>query len=524
MNLSSRGGPRARRSALLSAPPPAPARRYHPSRPRRRHRATITASRSPCRNKILRVGVVPSEAGLTTRYSTRWPAAAGAPNGDESLTQSHDDDYESTQAATADDGHDADPTDGPAEGFDPDATYDVSPPEAGRGGRRWGRWAAGALILLALVAGAFAFSSNQANGDQAAADPAAEETAENAEGEEEKKPPVPVEVATVTTGDVAAYITATTNLVAEGEVEVLSEVDGRVTGVTVDEGDWVRAGQVLASLDRRDAEITLEKTRVREENARSVHQRGLELAKDELISAEDLDKRRLDFELARQERAEAERSLAKTTVTAPIAGRLSLRTAQPGQHVKPGDPMFRITDSDPLVARIYLPEKDVLRLATGRSVDMSLDAAPEVAFTGRIRQISPVVDTATGTVKVTVEAESPPAKVRPGSFVTVRVVRERRGDTVVLPREAVLRELKQAHVFVATGEGEEMRAERRAVTLGLEESERVEALSGIEPGERVIVAGQGSLSDGAAIRTLDLSEQAALADYEAEAGDESRAG
>ncbi len=442
------------------------------------------------------------------------------------MTQSHDDDFDSTQPVH--DGQDTHDATQPESGFDLDATYDVAPPGEGRGGRRWGRWAAGALILIALVAGAFAFSGHQANGDQAAADPAAEEAAGDGEDGKDEKPPVPVEVATVTTGEVAAYITATTNLVAEGEVDVLSEVDGRVTRVGVDEGDWVRAGQVLASLDRRDAEIILEKTRVREENARSVHQRGLELAKDELISAEDLDKRRLDFELARQERTEAARSLAKTTVTAPISGRLSLRTAQPGQHVKPGDPMFRITDADPLVARIYLPEKDVLRLATGRSVDMSLDAAPEVSFTGRIRQISPVVDTATGTVKVTVEAEAPPAKVRPGSFVTVRVVRERRPDTVVLPREAVLRELKQAHVFVATGEGDRMRAERRAVTLGLEESDRVEALSGIEPGERVIVAGQGSLTDGAAIRTLDLSEQAALAQYEKDvaegAGAESREG
>lgn len=425
------------------------------------------------------------------------------------MTQSHDDAFDSTEEAGTHQpvAHHAEDAGSASTDFDADGTYDLAPPRR----RRWGRWLAGALVLVALVAGGFALTGNSANGDQA--DGTATEDSDGdseADGEDEEKPPIPVEVATVGTGDVAAYITATTNLVAEGEVEVLSEVDGRVTAIRVDEGDWVRRGQVLAGLDRRDAEITLEKTRVREENAKSVHQRGLELAKDELISAEDLDKRRLDYALAHQERAEAERSISKTTVTAPISGRLSLRTAQPGQHVKPGDSMFRITDSDPLVARIYLPEKDVLRLSTGREVEMSLDAAADISFTGIIRQISPVVDTATGTVKVTVEARKPPSQVRPGSFVTVRVVREHHPNSVVLPREAVLRELKQAHVFVATGEGDEMVAERRAVTLGLEESERVEAISGIEPGERVIVAGQGSLSDGARIRTLDLGEQATL--------------
>jgi len=367
--------------------------------------------------------------------------------------------------------------------------------------RHWGRWALGALVVLALVAGAFAITGRSANGEEAAADAAA--TADEGDAKSDEKAPVPVDLATVTTGDVSAYITATTNLVAEGEVKVLAEVEGRVERVSVDEGDFVEKGRVLATLVRQDAEIALEKARVREENAQTVHARGLELAKDELISAEDLDKRRLDYELAHQERAEAEWSLAKTEIRAPISGRVSLRTSQAGQHVRPGDEMFQITDFDPLIARIYLPEKDVLRLGTGRTVELSLDAAPDVTFTGRIRQISPVVDTATGTVKVTVEATKPPSQVRPGSFVTVRVVRERHPDAVLLPKQAVLRELKQAHVFVAAGEGDAMHAERREVTLGLEEGDVVQAVAGIEPGERLVVAGQGSLSEGARIRTLD---------------------
>jgi multidrug efflux pump subunit AcrA (membrane-fusion protein) len=82
---------------------------------------------------------------------------------------------------------------------------------------------------------------------------------------------------------------------------------------------------------------------------------------------------------------------------------------------------------------------------------------------------------------------------------------------VVLPKEAVLRELKQAHVFVAAGEGDEMHAERREVTLGLEEGDRIQALGGIEPGERLVVAGQGSLAEGDRIRTLDAEETKAAA-------------
>jgi len=379
--------------------------------------------------------------------------------------------------------------------------------ETTRKPRRWRRWAIGAVVVAVLgAAGLFALTSRSANGDEAAE--AAAEAGET-EGDDEakdEKAPVPVELAAVESGDVASYITATTNLVAEGEVMVLSEVEGRAERVAVDEGSWVRKGQILAVLARQDAEIALEKTRVREANAKTVYDRGEMLSKDELISAEDLDRRRLDYELARQERAEAEWILAKTEIRAPIDGRVSLRQTQPGQHLRPGDPMFQITDSNPLIARIYLPEKDVLALDAGRTVEMSLDAAPDVTFTGRIRQISPVVDTATGTVKLTLEVSNPPAQVRPGSFVTARVVRERHPDVLVLPREAVLRELKQAHVFVAQGDGDEMTAVRRAVTLGIEETERVE-VSGLEAGERVVVAGQGSLSDGARIRELTADQE-----------------
>lgn len=371
---------------------------------------------------------------------------------------------------------------------------DAPPPRRRRG---WRRWAIGAIAVAVVAAGTLFATGRVARGEENVADAA------EAEKAKEEKAPIPVEIAIVGTGPVASYLAATANLLAEGEVKVLAEVEGRVTRILAAEGDWVAKGDLLAVLDRGDAEIALEKARVREENAVAVHRRGLDLAAEELISREDLDKREMEARLARQEHAEAAWNLAKTEVRSPIAGRVSLRSAQPGQHLRPGDELFQITDFDPLIAYVYLPEKDVLALSDGRQVDLALDAAPDVAFHGRVRQISPVVDPATGTVKVTIEAIRPPSQVRPGSFVTVKIVRQRRPDAVVLPKEAVIRELQQAHVFVARRDGEELTAARRAVTLGLEEGARVEVVSGLDPGEELIVAGQGALKDGAAIRVLD---------------------
>jgi membrane fusion protein (multidrug efflux system) len=286
--------------------------------------------------------------------------------------------------------------------------------------------------------------------------------------------------------------------VPEDQVRVLAEAEGRVATLAVEEGDRVRRGQVLASLVPDEAEIALAKARVRATNARLALDRAAGTMEKGLISREEFDRLTMEHEVAQQEVAEAEWRLSRTQIRAPFDGIITERMINVGQHLRPGDEVFAVADFDPLVARIYLPERDVLELHVGREVDIELAADTGLRFAGRIRQISPVVDTATGTVKVTVEAADPPRQVRPGAFVSVEIVRERRDAAVLLPRKAVIRELRNAHVFVTDGEV----AEKRPVTLGLEEDELIEALSGIEPGETVIVAGQGGLKAGAKIKIL----------------------
>ena len=371
--------------------------------------------------------------------------------------------------------------------------------------------ALGTLIVMNTVAGKADGASTE---DQSSEEVSTEETAQTqnegeesseAEGEEkDEKAPVPVEVADIATGTVSAYISSTANLVAEFEVKVLSEVEGRVLTLQAEEGDMVRRGQVLATLVPDDQQISVKKAELKASNARLAYNRAKDLVEKELISREEYDKLEIDFRLAEQELAEAEWALSKTSIRAPFTGRVTERMTQAGQHVQVGDELFQVTDFDPLIARIYLPERDVIGLTEGREVRIRLNAAEAVAFAGRIRQISPIVDTATGTVKITVEAADSPTDVRPGSFVTVDIVRETRSATLLVPREAVLRELQKAHVFVAN----EAVAEKRAVTLGLEEGDYVEALSGVTAGETVIVAGQGGLRDGSPVKILGDAESA----------------
>ena len=328
-----------------------------------------------------------------------------------------------------------------------------------------------------------------------------QEASEEALAEDEKaeeEAPIPVEVTEVASGAIASYISATANLVPEDQVKVLAEAEGRLAKLEVDEGHMVKKGQVLAFLVREDAEIALSKAELKASNTKQAFDRAQGTREQGLISAEAFGKLEMDYEMARQEVAEAEWRLAKTVIRAPFSGRVTERVCTLGQHIRPGDELFSVADFDPLVARIYLPERDVISLAEGREVRISLAAGSEVTFAGRIRQIAPVVDTATGTVKVTVEAVKPPTAVRPGAFVTVDIVREQHDAALLLPREAVIRELRSAHVFVAHGDT----AFKRAVELGLEEDDMVEVLSGIAEGDNVVTAGQGGLDDGQKVKIL----------------------
>ena len=356
-------------------------------------------------------------------------------------------------------------------------------------------------VVLALAGGGFYMFKSKNSSDPAGKASAAAAAAKDKDGKKDgkdEKAPVPVSVASVTAAPISSYIGATANIVAENEVKIVAEADGRVERLLVEEGDFVRQGATLAVLNRGDAQMLRDKARVRASNSRIAFNRAKDLNAKQLMAQGDFEKIVMEKEVADAELAEAEWRLSKTTIRAPFTGRVTNRIINAGQHVRPGEPLFTLTDFDPLIARIFLPERDVISLKEGREVQMTLRAASDIVFRGRIRQISPVVDTATGTVKVTVEAVQPPAAVRPGAFVTVNIIRETRQSAIKVPREAVIRELRDAHVFVAHNGI----AKRRDVTLGIEEGAYVEAVNGLKAGEQVIIAGQGALKDGSPVKVL----------------------
>ena len=331
--------------------------------------------------------------------------------------------------------------------------------------------------------------------------------------------PTPVTVAEAQRGPVAVHLASTSSVEAERTAKVLSQTTGVLTEVRIREGDQVAAGQVLARVDPRDRRLALEQAELRLARAEAELSRQTRAFEADLVSEYDFEKAKFDRDLAASERETARLELDRTEIRAPFAGRVTEVLLVAGAHLDPAQHLLTISDFDTLVVRLYLPERDVVGLAPGQPARVQPESEVGQALPGRIREISPVVDPTTGTVKVTVQVPSPrhappgATTVRPGSFARVIIETGRREDAVLAPKRAVIQSGGSAHVFVV----EDGRAVRRVVALGVELDAPGGALvelvdedgDGIRPGARLVVAGMGSLAAGDLVEVLNLPTKSA---------------
>jgi len=161
--------------------------------------------------------------------------------------------------------------------------------------------------------------------------------------------------------------------------------------------------------------------------------------------------------------------------------------------------LFVIEDLDSLILRIAVPERELAKLSVGQPAELSFDAVPGRAFTGKIDLITPIVDPTTATFGVRISLTDIGNLLRPGMFARVAIVYERKPDALQIPRTALLDGDGPPKVFVV----QEGKAMERAVQLGLSNGAMVEVVSGLKDGEQVVVVGQGALKPGAMVRIVN---------------------
>ena len=315
-------------------------------------------------------------------------------------------------------------------------------------------------------------------------------------GEERKEEAVPVEVVGLERGTIESALRFSATLEAERDVRVFAEAQRRVVELRVEEGDAVRAGALLIRLQDDAQRSALNKAEIELRQATREYDRQKSLFDRSLVSEQVFNDAALFFEQAEIAVDDARRNLAYTEIRAPFAGIVTERLVNVGDYVSLSQPLFRVVDFDSIVARIYVPEKELPALATGLDARLTADAIGGVSFVGTVDRISPVVDPGTGTVKVTLAVE-PDDRLRPGMFVEVELVTAVHEDALLLPKRAVVYDNDQLFVFRLA---EERRVERIKVDLVLEDVESIEPGDNLAEGDQIVVAGQASLKDGALVR------------------------
>jgi membrane fusion protein (multidrug efflux system) len=309
---------------------------------------------------------------------------------------------------------------------------------------------------------------------------------------------VPVEVAAVKRQSVASYIQTNGSLEAENDVEILARAQGPIVELRTEEGRRVAKGQVMARIDPKQAAAQVEIARVTLREAERAFKRAQETFEEQLISQADF-----DAALAAKEGAEAtlldrQVQLDYTDIKAPFSAVVVDRAIKLGDTVSPNQILFRISDFDPLLCKIQVPEKELPRLHRGQPAYLTVEAWPDERFQAKVLRLSPVVDATTGTVRVTLEVQGQ-GKLRPGMFASVYLEIDRHEDALTIPKSALSLESLGDTVYVV----DEGLAARRAIQLGYEEADTVEVISGLEEDDHVIVVGQDGLSDGTPIQILE---------------------
>ena len=319
------------------------------------------------------------------------------------------------------------------------------------------------------------------------------------EKEEDEVAPVPVETSKPVRGDILAVYSGTAPIEAFAEADVIAKVEGEIREVLVEEGDTVEKGQVLARLDGDRLRLELNESSARLNKMQRDFQRNKELREKGLLSEGDFEKIRYDLEALQAAFNLASLELDYTQIRAPISGVVSERYIKLGNTVRIGEPMFRVTGFDPLVAYMHIPEREFRRISAGQPVAIDIDALAGEDFIATVTRVSPIVDPGTGTFKITIEIRDETLRIKPGMFGRMSIVYDRHENVMQVPRSAVIDDMGTDTVFVV----EDGKAVKRIVQTGYGEKGMIEIIDGLGDTDDVITVGQVGLKPDANVSVIN---------------------
>jgi len=371
-----------------------------------------------------------------------------------------------------------------------------------------------ALALLALVGAGIWFSQRQ---------PAPANRAQTA---------VPVRVVSVAQQDVPRYASAIGSVLSLHSVEVRPQVEGILTQVLVKEGQWVKQGDLLATLDDRSIRASLDQARAQlGQSQAQIQVAGVDLKRYRLLSSDDgVSKQTLDQQQALVNQlqatvkgnqaaiANAEVQLSYTQIRSPVTGRVGIRNIDPGNLVRTSDTqgLFSVTQIDPIAVEFSLPQQmlptlqGLLKAQAPALVEAYMDADGErnLLGAGHLALIDNQVSANTGTVRVKAEFDNKDGLLWPGQLVTVRLRTAMDEDALVVPPPVVQRSI-DGH-FVYRVDGDKVTSVPVKV---LYQDSTLNIVAGVKAGDQLVLDGQSRLKPGSRVEiTPDAPVPAEMAD------------
>ena len=282
-------------------------------------------------------------------------------------------------------------------------------------------------------------------------------------------------------------------------VTVSAEVEGRVERILYKEGSAVCAGDLLIELNADLIRPAFEVAEAQEKRNQIERDRMKNLVDDEATSQRDLDDAETRLAVSKAQLQEARARLERTSILAPIGGVLNDVLVEEGEFVQVGTPVAEVVETDTVKVVVEVPERDIAFFAVGQEAEVSVNTrGVERSLDGTITFISELADQRARCTRMELTFENKQRLLRSGQIVRVNLRRRILKNAIMIPLRAVIPMEEGKAVYVANS----TEAQRREVELGIIKGDRVQIIRGLEPGDKLIIAGHGFLAPGQKVNVV----------------------
>lgn len=332
----------------------------------------------------------------------------------------------------------------------------------------------------------------------------------------------PVQAATAVSAAVPRYLSGLGTITAANTVTVRSRVDGQLMALHFQEGQQVKAGDLLAEIDPSQfkvalaqAEGQLARDKATLANARRDLARYQQLSKTNLVSRQELDAQQAlvnetlgTIKADEAAVASAQLQLTWSRITAPVDGRVGLKQVDIGNQISSGDTngIVVLTQTHPIDVLFTLPESDIATIVQAQKAGKTLTVEAwdrtnkQKLSTGTLLSLDNQIDATTGTIKLKGRFENQDDALFPNQFVNARMLVDTQQDAIVIPTAALQMGNDGHFVWVLNSDN---KVSKHTVTTGIQDSEKVVIAAGLSAGDRVVTDGIDRLTEGASVEVVE---------------------